>query len=103
MQQLLTLADPGIQKRGGANLCLHFSTTFFRIFSVFPPKNSIYLPKFLMTFFLVIDLFRVLYMVFFHRGAKSAADIDTEGPKSLLFNKITILPLLFLAKLHCQF
>src|SRR6218665_3949940 len=60
-----------------------------------------------MTFFLVIDLFRVLYMVFFHRGAKSAADIDTGGPKSLLFNKITILPLIFLswrvAKLHCQF
>src|SRR6218665_3093981 len=46
-------------------------------------------------------------MVFFHKGAKSVADIATRGPKSLLFNKITILPLLFLsqreAKLHCQF
>src|SRR6218665_985771 len=62
-----------------------------------------------MTFFsFVIDLFCVLYMVFFHRGgAKSAADIDRWGPNSLLFNKITIPPLLFLsrrgAKLHCQF
>src|SRR6218665_996505 len=38
-------------------------------------------------------------MVFFHRGgAKSVADIATEGPKSLLLKKITILPLLFLSQ-----
>ena len=42
----------------------------------------------------------------FCRGAKSVADIDTVGPKSLLFDIFTMLPLLFLpprgAKLHCQ-
>jgi len=46
-------------------------------------------------------------MVFFCRGAKSVRQIDQEGPKSLLFNKFTVLSLLFLpsrgAKLHCQF
>src|SRR6218665_3125207 len=72
-----------------------------RLISAFPHKSSIYFPKFLMTFFLVIDLFRVLYLVFFHRGgAKSAADIDT-GAKILTFqqnHKITILPLLFLSR-----
>src|SRR6218665_1873459 len=45
---------------------------------------------------------------FYIGGAKSVADIPTGGgPKSLLFSKITILPLPFLsqrgAKLHCQF
>src|SRR6218665_3687644 len=107
------LADPGLQRRGGQISEKIFQRPFFRSF----PKNfSIYFPtkipsissKFLMTFFLVIDLFCVLYMVFFHRGAKSAADIDRGGPNSLLFNKITILPLLFLSRrgvpnLHSQF
>src|SRR6218665_226754 len=32
----------------------------------------------------------------FRRGAKSVADIDTGGPKSLLFDKFTVLSLLFL-------
>src|SRR6218665_2650930 len=32
-----------------------------------------------MTFILVIDLFCVLYMLFFHGGAKSTADINTGG------------------------
>ena len=60
-----------------------------------------------MTFFLVIDLFRVLYMVFFHRGAKSAADIDTGGQNSYFSTKSQYFHCSFWPgggpKLHCQF
>ena len=47
------------------------------------PQNVIYLPKFLMTFFLVIDLFHVLMCHSFGRGGK----IDTGG-KILSFRQI---------------
>src|SRR6218665_3177690 len=40
------------------------------------PKNFIYLPKFLTTFFLVIDYFCVLICWFSIGGAKSVAHID---------------------------
>jgi len=50
-----------------------------------------------MTFFLVIDLFNVFNVVFSVGGAKSVADIDTGGPKSLLFDIFTMLSLLFLS------
>src|SRR6218665_2054656 len=65
--------------------------------SAFPPKNSIYLPKCFNDFFLVIDIFRLLASSF-PMGAKSVAGIDTGRPKSILFNKITILPLLSLSR-----
>ena len=45
---------------------------------------------------LVIDLFSCFNVVFFRTGAKSIADSDTEGPKSLLLGKFTMLSLLFL-------
>jgi len=35
-------------------------------------------------------------VVFSVGGAKSVANIDTRGPKSLLFDIFTVLPLLFL-------
>jgi len=83
------LADPGLQKRGSKFLPKFLNDPFLGVsrknFCI-SPQNSIYLPKFLMTFFLVIDLFRVLYMVFFHRGAKSAADIDTGGGQNPYFS-----------------
>jgi len=45
-------------------------------------------------------------VVFFRGGAKSVADIDTGGPRSLLFDKFKMLSLLFLpprgAKLQWQ-
>src|SRR6218665_2055067 len=37
-------------------------------------------------------------MLFPHRGGKSVADIDTGGPKSLHFDKLTLLSLLFLPR-----
>src|SRR6218665_134979 len=45
--------------------------------------NFIYLPKFLMTFFLlVIDIFHLLICYFFLRGAKTVTDINTGGQNS---------------------
>src|SRR6218665_1322746 len=78
------------------NKCLHF------------PKNSIYLPKFSDDLFLVIHLFRVLVWSFSIWGGQiRSRHRRYGGSNSLLFNKITILPLLFLSrrggKLHCQF
>jgi len=72
-----------------------------RLISAFPHKSSIYFPKFLMTFFLGIDLFRVLYLVFFHRGGPNPQPTSIRGAKILTFqqnHKITILPLLFLSR-----
>src|SRR6218665_3105557 len=74
--------------------------------SPFPPKNSIYLFKISDDFFLVINLF-VFYIWYFSMGGPNPQPTSIGGPNSLLFNKITLLPLLFLsrrgAKLHCQF
>src|SRR6218665_1618932 len=54
-------------------------------------------PKISDDLFLVIDLFHVLISYFSVVGAKSVADIDTGGgPKSLHFDKFTMLSLLFL-------
>ena len=48
-----------------------------------------YLPKFLMTFFLVINLSHVLMWYFFRRGGKSVADIDIDtGVQNLTFRQI---------------
>src|SRR6218665_78685 len=66
--------------------------------SAFPPKNSIYLPKFSDYFFLVIDLFHVLVWSFSIAGGQVRSRHRYGGPHSLLFNKITILPLLFLSR-----
>src|SRR6218665_211079 len=69
------------------DLCLDVSQKNFSI----SPKNFICLPKFLMTFCHVVSCF------FSVGGAKFVADIDTgEGPKSLHFDKFTMLSLLFL-------
>src|SRR6218665_3139468 len=84
-----SLADPGLQRRGAKFLKKFSNDLFLGVFpkiSPFPPKIPYISSKFLMTFFLVIDLFCVLYMVFFHRGAKSAADID-RGAKFLTFQQ----------------
>ena len=57
------LAEPELQKRGGQILARIFERPFLGVpekITAFPPKIVIYLPKFLMTFFLVIDLFNVL-------------------------------------------
>src|SRR6218665_839889 len=86
-----SLADPGLQRRGAKFLKKFSNDLFLGIspkISPLPPKIPSISSKFLMTFFLVIDLFCVLYMICFHRG----------GANSLLFNKITILPLLFLSR-----
>src|SRR6218665_572140 len=60
-----------------------------------------------MTFFLVIDLFCVLYMVFFHGGAKSTADINAGGQTPYFSTKSQYFHCSFCpeggAKLHCQF
>ena len=82
IQHTYTLADPGLQRRGAKFLQKILNDLFLGVSwknVCISLKNSIYLQKFLMTFFLVIDLFRVLLCYFFHRGAKSAAYIDTGG------------------------
>jgi len=105
------LADPDLQKRGAKFVTKFLNDLFLGIsrknFCI-PHKIPHLSPKISDDFFLVINLFRVLYGIFpYIGGAKSVADIATGGPNSLLFHKITILPLLFLsrrgAKLHCQF
>src|SRR6218665_631718 len=57
-----SLADPELQRRG-AKFYPKFLNDLFRRFPTkfqhFPPKIFIYLSKFLMTFFLVIDLSNV--------------------------------------------
>src|SRR6218665_906096 len=53
--------------------------------SAFPQKFHIYLPKFLMTFFSHRPFF-VFYMVFFHLGAKSVADIAMGGGQNSYFS-----------------
>ena len=69
-------ADPELQRRGGQICAEIFQRPFFRRaflkkFLHFPQKMFIYLPKFLMTFSLVIDLFQVLIQYFSVGGAKS--------------------------------
>src|SRR6218665_1966354 len=86
-----SLADPGLQRRGAKFLQTFFNDLFLGVspkISPFPPKNSIYLSKFLMTFsfFLVIDLFRVLYMVFFHRGS-NPQPTSIRGAKLITFQQ----------------
>ena len=94
------LADPGLQKRG---------QIFYEIFQrpflgisrknfCIPQKIPHVSPKFSDDFFFNHRPFRVLLYGIFPWGGKSVADIATGGPKSLLFNKITILPLLFLSQ-----
>ena len=78
MFSLCSLADPELQRRGGHIFAEIFERTFLGVsrknFSV-SQKSFIYLPKFLMTFFLVID-------------------IVTGGPKPLHFDEFTMLSLL---------
>ena len=61
------LADPELQKRGSQILSEIFNDSFLGVcrkkFSI-SAKNFIYLPKFLTTFFLIIDYFRVLICCF---------------------------------------
>src|SRR6218665_2687378 len=84
-----TLADPDLQKRGGQIFDEIFQRPFLGISQknfFIPQKFHMYLPKFLTTFF-------------FHRGGQICSRHRYGGwPKSLLFNKITILPLLFLSQ-----
>jgi len=105
----LSLADPELQNRGAKFLPKFFNDVFLGVsrknFNIFP-KNCHLSPKISDDLFLVIDLFYCFNVVFFRRGAKSVANVDKGGPKSLLFHKYTMLPLRFLpprgAKLHCQ-
>src|SRR6218665_1049266 len=62
-----------------------FLRSFPKNFCISPQEFHLS-PKISDDLFLVIHLSRVLYMVFFHRGAKSAADIDT-GAKILTFQQ----------------
>jgi len=70
MVQKGSLADPELQNRGEQILAEIFERPFLGVpdqISAFPPKNFIYLPKFLMTFFfffLVIDFCNVLTWYF---------------------------------------
>ena len=54
MVQKGSLADPELQNRGEQILAEIFERPFLGVpdqISAFPPKNFIYLPKFLMTYF----------------------------------------------------
>src|SRR6218665_2853773 len=94
------LADPDLQKRGGQIFHEIFERLFLGIsrknFCI-PKKITHLSPKISDDFFFNHRPFRVLLYVIFPWGGKSVADIATGGPKSLLFKKITILPLLFLS------
>src|SRR6218665_327034 len=83
-------------KTGGQISAKIFQRPFFRSFPKnfsISPKSAIHLPKFLMTFFLVIDLFCVLYMVFFPWGGQIhsrqnhntsiALSVPKGGPNSI--------------------
>jgi len=101
--QLQALADPGLQKRGEQI----FAEIFERPFLGLSRKKFHHFPKNISDdLFLVIDLFNVLVWYFFRSGAKSIADVNRGGAKSLLFNKFTVLSLRFLpprgGKLHWQ-
>jgi len=75
---------------GGPNFCRNLSTTFFRRFPKnfrISPKKFHLSPKFLMTFFLVIDLFHVSCVLFFRRGAKSSTRHRYGGAKILTFRR----------------
>src|SRR6218665_1562671 len=83
------LADPGLQRRG-AKFQKKFSNDLFLgvspKISPFPPKIPSISSKFLLTFFLVIDPFCVLYMVFFHRGP-NPQPTSIGGGKFLTFQQ----------------
>src|SRR6218665_2892116 len=98
------LADPQLQKWGGQIFSEIFERSLFRRF---PKKFQHFPKKFHLSLKISNDLFSCFNVVFVRGGAKFVADIDTgEGPKSLHFDKFTMLSLLFLppkgAKLHCQ-
>src|SRR6218665_2966897 len=98
-----TLADPELQKRVAKFLPKFLNDVFLGLsrqnFSI-SPKNCHLSPK------ISYDFFHVLLWYFFVGRAKSVAVIDMGGPKSLLYDKFTMLSLLFQpprgAKLHCQ-
>jgi len=77
-------------KTGEPNFCRNFWTTFLGV----PRKNFIYLPKFLMPFFSHWPF--SFFMWYFSVGGQIRGRHRYGGPKSLLFDKITMLPLLFL-------
>ena len=68
------------------------------------PQKCHMSPKVSDDLFLVVDIF-MFYVIFFCGGGQIRSQ-HRYGAKSLLFNKITMLPSLFLpqrgAKLHCQ-
>ena len=87
------LADPELQKRGAKFLPkIFFTTDLFLGISrknfCISPNNFIYLPKFLTTFFLVIDYFSCFNMLVFHRGSQIRSPHQLGGAKILKFTQI---------------